>query len=509
MKKLTRRRALEVMGSAGVAMLAGCSSSATTPSTTASPSTASPGTTGSSACAITPSETEGPYPDRTGMLNNPAFHRRDITEGRPGIPLAVTMTLVNAKASCAPVANAVVEVWHCDVTGTYSEYGQGAGQTYLRGLQTTDASGAVTFNTIYPGWYAGRATHIHVEVYVNGASVKVDADRVPGKRLGRSVCVGRVRLARPEFDDQCPRQRVFRRGCRRTGDGQRQSGQRLHGHVDDRHLGLTTPWRPGPRPRICAGIARCTGASALGSSRSSSGCSSSRACCSPTSSRDRETRCPGDRRIDLRRWSLPMSASGLAQHPDLDVQQYVRERYGAIVSPVYVVMKDGRVAGNATDPLPDDILKAAAFSLGGIEGRPAPRAEDITGPPLVMVPIKVGADAPRAGRRAAAPSARRRILGRRPAALGPGPARAARRDRHCRRPDRRAGAPPSARSRNCHRSPRRRRSVGAGVRGRRRRGGASGPVVQPDGRRNWRRATRRCAPPTASAARCWRTSRTS
>jgi protocatechuate 3,4-dioxygenase beta subunit len=172
MPTVTRRRALGVLGSAGVAMVAGCSSSATAPSTTAT-STTSPGATNTTGCLITPSETEGPYPDRTGMLNNPAFHRRDITEGRPGVPLAMTMTIVNAKAACGPVANALVEVWHCDVTGTYSEYGQGAGQTYLRGLQTTDASGAVTFNTVYPGWYQGRATHIHVEVYVNGASVKV------------------------------------------------------------------------------------------------------------------------------------------------------------------------------------------------------------------------------------------------------------------------------------------------------------------------------------------------
>jgi protocatechuate 3,4-dioxygenase beta subunit len=66
--------------------------------------------------------------------------------------------------------NAAVEVWHCDTAGVYSEYG--SGQTFLRGLQTTDRSGAVKFTTVYPGWYAGRATHIHVEVFVNGAAVK-------------------------------------------------------------------------------------------------------------------------------------------------------------------------------------------------------------------------------------------------------------------------------------------------------------------------------------------------
>jgi protocatechuate 3,4-dioxygenase beta subunit len=70
------------------------------------------------------------------------------------------------------VANATVEVWQCDSAGVYSEYGSGAGQTFLRGLQRTDASGLVTFKTIYPGWYMGRATHIHVEVFVNGATAK-------------------------------------------------------------------------------------------------------------------------------------------------------------------------------------------------------------------------------------------------------------------------------------------------------------------------------------------------
>src|ERR1700759_2457369 len=68
----------------------------------------------------------------------------------------------------------------------------------------------------------------------------------------------------------------------------------------------------------------------------------------------------------------------------------MREQYGAIVSPVFVVMKDGRIAGNVLQPLPDNIVKAAGFILGGIEGMPVPLAEDITGPPIVMVPIKVG-----------------------------------------------------------------------------------------------------------------------
>jgi len=75
------------------------------------------------------------------------------------------------------VANAAVDIWQCDAQGNYSEYAQpgynGTGQTFLRGIQTTDAAGRVTFTTVFPGWYQGRATHIHVEVKVNNVAVKV------------------------------------------------------------------------------------------------------------------------------------------------------------------------------------------------------------------------------------------------------------------------------------------------------------------------------------------------
>lgn len=80
------------------------------------------------------------------------------------------------QAQCAPIAGATVEIWQCDADGHYSEYAQpgynGTGQTFLRGLQRTDAGGRVTFVTIYPGWYQGRATHVHVDVTVNGTRVK-------------------------------------------------------------------------------------------------------------------------------------------------------------------------------------------------------------------------------------------------------------------------------------------------------------------------------------------------
>ena len=87
-----------------------------------------------------------------------------------GTPLALALTVVSVAAGCTPVAGATIEVWHCDHLGGYSEYTTSG--TSMRGLQKTGADGRATFTTIYPGWYQGRATHIHLEVFVNGASVK-------------------------------------------------------------------------------------------------------------------------------------------------------------------------------------------------------------------------------------------------------------------------------------------------------------------------------------------------
>src|SRR6266571_3830986 len=121
-KRLHRRELLATLGAGFGAALSACASS----SPTAASTVTSSGTTGGtgSSCANTPSETEGPYPDKTGMLNNSAFFRRDITEGRSGLPLTLTLTIVNANSSCAAVGNASVEIWQCDAAGNYSEYSQ-------------------------------------------------------------------------------------------------------------------------------------------------------------------------------------------------------------------------------------------------------------------------------------------------------------------------------------------------------------------------------------------------
>lgn len=175
-RAMGRREAFEALAAtAGLAWAAACGGSSPTAATETTATTTTGGAPMGS-CAVAAEETAGPYPDRLGMLSNPAFFRRDIREGRSGALLNLTLTVTNVRSNCSPVANANVEVWQCDASGNYSEYAQpgynGTGQTFLRGLQTTDANGNVTFTTVYPGWYSGRATHIHVKVYVNGAVVK-------------------------------------------------------------------------------------------------------------------------------------------------------------------------------------------------------------------------------------------------------------------------------------------------------------------------------------------------
>jgi len=175
----TRREALGLITAAGAAAAAACGDSPTAPTATTSTTSTTTPTTGTGvastneACAVTPSETAGPYPSLTD------FFRSDIREGKDGTTLTLTVKVVNTNSNCAAVANAQVEIWHCDVGGNYSQYGSVTNQTFLRGIQTTDANGTVTFTTIYPGWYQGRATHIHVEATVNGRSVKVSQMAFP------------------------------------------------------------------------------------------------------------------------------------------------------------------------------------------------------------------------------------------------------------------------------------------------------------------------------------------
>jgi protocatechuate 3,4-dioxygenase beta subunit len=117
---------------------------------------------GAVSCVLTPEQTEGPY-----YIAGEKY-RRNITDGRPRVPLFLRLRVVDA-STCSPIAGAAVDIWHADALGVYSGFGAGAtSRAFMRGIQKTDANGLARFRTVYPGWYQGRTVHIHVKVHVAG-----------------------------------------------------------------------------------------------------------------------------------------------------------------------------------------------------------------------------------------------------------------------------------------------------------------------------------------------------
>jgi protocatechuate 3,4-dioxygenase beta subunit len=195
---LMSRRSLGMfLGASTAAALAACTPGGSAPAGTAS---ASAMPTGSAAAATTtpsasaaasptltraiaecgveiPQETAGPYPgdgsNGPNVLEASGVVRQDITSSFgastttvDGVPLTVTLTLLDNSNGCTPLAGAAVYAWHCDRDGKYSMYDSGLrNENYLRGVQEADANGQVTFRTIYPGAYNGRWPHIHFEVF--------------------------------------------------------------------------------------------------------------------------------------------------------------------------------------------------------------------------------------------------------------------------------------------------------------------------------------------------------
>ncbi len=199
---LSRREALVVLGAISAAALAACSpvaTATTAPAATAAPATLVPtiaptsaatttgATTAATAaatvaaaatattaitsaamCVVRPALTEGPYfvdekLNRSDIRSNPS-------DGsvREGMPLVLTVNLYSITNNCTALSGATVDVWHCDAAGQYSDVTDRGfstkGQKFLRGYQTSDANGQVAFTTIYPGWYSGRAVHIHFKI---------------------------------------------------------------------------------------------------------------------------------------------------------------------------------------------------------------------------------------------------------------------------------------------------------------------------------------------------------
>jgi protocatechuate 3,4-dioxygenase beta subunit len=197
--RIGRRRALFLLGSAGTtALLASCggesgSSTSTTTIATPTPSptptpapTATPTPTPSGTCTVPATETNGPYPaDGTntapGLTSNALTYsgitRSDIrssfagssTAVAAGVQVDITLTLVDANNGCVPLVGYAVYIWHCDKDGKYSLYDL-PNESYLRGVQVTDANGQLKFTTIFPGCYSGRYPHIHFEVFSSAAN---------------------------------------------------------------------------------------------------------------------------------------------------------------------------------------------------------------------------------------------------------------------------------------------------------------------------------------------------
>ena len=156
-RRVDRRQALSRIGAAGaLAML---------PFDISVAADAQP----SLSCVATPAQTEGPYFVEERL--NRADIRSDPATGavKEGVPLKLRLVAhAVAGGACTPLAGAIVDIWHCDARGVYSDVSdpgfKTSGQRFLRGYQTTGADGSVDFITIYPGWYQGRTAHIHFKL---------------------------------------------------------------------------------------------------------------------------------------------------------------------------------------------------------------------------------------------------------------------------------------------------------------------------------------------------------
>ena len=181
---LSRREVLALFGAGGVALtIAACapagSSSASAAATSSSGTAAASATPASSAvaspdatvaggvpsCVVAPELTEGPYYVDVNLERSdirPNTGDGAVSEGAP-LELGWLVSQVDGDG-CLPLEGAIVDVWHCDALGVYSGVQGSAGTDFLRGFQRTDASGAASFTTVYPGWYQGRAVHIHFKI---------------------------------------------------------------------------------------------------------------------------------------------------------------------------------------------------------------------------------------------------------------------------------------------------------------------------------------------------------
>ena len=165
---LTRRELVTLFGAAAAASFA---HSATAQSRTGQPSTIVP------SCVVHPQQTEALVDEKLLRSDVRADSRTGVVSAGSPLELRLTIAQVSAAGACAPLAGAQVDIWQCDASGRYSDVNDRRnstnGQTFLRGHQVTDTKGNVQFTTIYPGWYPGRAVHVHFKVRTAASSSPV------------------------------------------------------------------------------------------------------------------------------------------------------------------------------------------------------------------------------------------------------------------------------------------------------------------------------------------------
>ena len=209
--QLARRRALQWLAGSSVLTLLGCGGGASGETTATSADTASgtdsgstSGTSTTNTCSLIPEETAGPYPgDGSNSANGAIANalalsgivRSDIrtsiagaTGVAGGVPLTMTLKLLNTSGNCASLAGYAIYLWHCDREGRYSMYSSGVtGENYLRGVQVTGSDGTASFTTIFPGCYLGRMPHMHFEIYRNANTASSWSNRLRTSQIAFAV----------------------------------------------------------------------------------------------------------------------------------------------------------------------------------------------------------------------------------------------------------------------------------------------------------------------------------
>lgn len=163
-------------------------------------------------CDLSPRETKGPFPTKTPSQ----MVQSNIKSDRAGLALLINLTIIDKTNNCKPLTGAQVDIWHCDKDGYYSEYGNHPMQRndltaahFLRGRQITDANGHVSFLSIYPGWYRGRAPHIHIEIFDKGGiSLLVTQVAFP-ENISNKVYSSPLYISRGEADTPNNKDNVF------------------------------------------------------------------------------------------------------------------------------------------------------------------------------------------------------------------------------------------------------------------------------------------------------------